>query len=140
MERFCGFCKGFAPDKADLLLIPMQKEQRWSFYLSNLEKFQQVSAVFAVSDYYAIDLMRFLIEQDFSVPEYLMLVSGTFVPMAGATLLSTLFRCLEKPRLPLYASILSALLNTGLNYILIFGKLGITPMGVRGADCLKQQV
>ena len=65
--------------------------------------------------------------------EYLMLVSGTFVPMAGATLLSTLFRCLEKPRLPLYASILSALLNTGLNYILIFGKLGITPMGVRGA-------
>lgn len=65
--------------------------------------------------------------------EYLMLVSGTFVPMAGATLISTLFRCLEKPRLPLYASILSALLNTGLNYILIFGKLGISPMGVRGA-------
>ena len=65
--------------------------------------------------------------------EYLMLVSGTFVPMTGATLLSTLFRCLEKPRLPLYASILSALLNTGLNYIMIFGKLGISPMGVRGA-------
>lgn len=65
--------------------------------------------------------------------EYLMLVSGTFIPMTGATLLSTLFRCLEKPRLPLYASILSALLNTGLNYILIFGKLGISPMGVRGA-------
>ena len=65
--------------------------------------------------------------------EYLMLISGTFVPMAGATLLSTLFRCLEKPRLPLYASVLSALLNTGLNYIMIFGKLGISPMGVRGA-------
>ena len=65
--------------------------------------------------------------------EYLMLISGTFVPMAGATLLSTLFRCLEKPRLPLYASILSALLNTSLNYIMIFGKLGISPMGVRGA-------
>ena len=65
--------------------------------------------------------------------EYLMLISGTFVPMAGATLLSTLFRCLEKPRLPLYASVLSALLNTGLNYIMIFGKLGISPMGVHGA-------
>ena len=65
--------------------------------------------------------------------EYLMLISGTFVPMAGATLLSTLFRCLEKPRLPLYASILSALLHTSLNYIMIFGKLGISPMGVRGA-------
>lgn len=65
--------------------------------------------------------------------EYLTLISGTFVPMAGATLLSTLLRCLEKPRLPLYASIAAALLNTGLNYIFIFGKLGIAPMGVRGA-------
>ena len=65
--------------------------------------------------------------------EYLTLISGTFVPMAGATLLSTLLRCLEKPRLPLYASIAAALLNTGLNYILIFGKLGLTPMGVKGA-------
>ena len=65
--------------------------------------------------------------------EYLALISLTFVPMAGATLLSTLLRCLEKPRLPLYASILSALLNMGLNYLLIFGKLGIAPMGVRGA-------
>lgn len=65
--------------------------------------------------------------------EYLMLISGTFIPVAVSTLLSTLFRCLEKPWLPLYASIFSALLNTGLNYIFIFGKLGITPMGVRGA-------
>lgn len=65
--------------------------------------------------------------------EYLALVSGTFLPMAGATLLSTAFRCVEKPRVPLYASMLSAALNTGLNYILIFGKLGFAPMGVTGA-------
>ena len=81
MERFCGFCKGFAPGKADLLLIPMQKEQRWSFYLSNLEKFQQVSAVFAVSDYYAIDLMHFLIEQGFSVPEDISVAGFDDTPM-----------------------------------------------------------
>lgn len=65
--------------------------------------------------------------------EYLALIAGTFLPMAGATLLSTAFRCVEKPRLPLYASILSALLNTGLNYVLIFGKLGFGAMGARGA-------
>ena len=81
MERFCGFCKGFAPSKADLLLIPMQKEQRWSFYLSNLEKFQQVTAVFAVSDYYAIDLMHFLIEQGFSVPEDISVAGFDDTPM-----------------------------------------------------------
>lgn len=37
--------------------------------------------------------------------EYLALISGTFLPMAGSTLLSTAFRCAEKPGLPLYAAI-----------------------------------
>ncbi len=64
---------------------------------------------------------------------YLMLIAGTFLPLTGATLLSTLFRCTDKPQLPLYASIVSALLNTGLNYILIFGKFGFEPMGAKGA-------
>ena len=64
---------------------------------------------------------------------YLRCVSGTFLPLAGATLLSTAFRCAEQPRLPLYASIFSALLNTGLNYVLIFGKLGFPALGVTGA-------
>ena len=65
--------------------------------------------------------------------DYLTRISATFIPMAGATMLSTLLRCTDKPRLPLYASIVSALLNTGLNYVLIFGKMGITPMGAQGA-------
>ena len=65
--------------------------------------------------------------------DYLALIAGTFIPLAGATLLSTLFRCTERPRLPLYASIASALLNTGLNYIFIFGKFGFAPMGAQGA-------
>lgn len=65
--------------------------------------------------------------------EYLAIIGGTFLPMAGATILATLFRCIEKAQYPLYASILSALLNTGLNYILIFGKYGFSPMGAKGA-------
>ncbi len=64
---------------------------------------------------------------------YLRILSGTFLPMAGATLLATLFRCMEKASYPLYASIIAALANTVLNYILIFGKLGIKPMGAEGA-------
>lgn len=65
--------------------------------------------------------------------EYLSLVALTFLPMAGSTLLSTLFRCMEKAALPLYASIFAALANTGLNYLLIFGKGGFAPMGAAGA-------
>lgn len=65
--------------------------------------------------------------------EYLKIVAGTFLPMAGATMLATLFRCMEMASLPLYASILAALMNTGVNYILIFGKLGFPALGARGA-------
>lgn len=64
---------------------------------------------------------------------YLIIIAGTFLPVAGATLLSTLLRCMEKASLPLYASILAAVLNTGLNYVLIFGKAGFPAMGAEGA-------
>lgn len=65
--------------------------------------------------------------------DYLLILSGTFLPMAGATMLATLFRCMEKANYPLYASICAALTNTMLNYILIFGKLGFSPMRTEGA-------
>ena len=68
LERFQGFCKGFAPGRAELLMIPMQKEQRHVFYREHLNRFRQVSAVFAVSDYYAIELMHVVKEQGLSVP------------------------------------------------------------------------
>ena len=64
---------------------------------------------------------------------YLRIITATFLPIAGATLLSTLLRCMEKAQLPLYASIASAVLNTALNYVLIFGKLGLPTMGANGA-------
>ena len=64
---------------------------------------------------------------------YLTILAGTFLPAAGATMLSVMFRCMERTALPLFASIAAAVCNTGLNYILIFGKLGFAPMGARGA-------
>ena len=64
---------------------------------------------------------------------YLALIAGTFFPIAGATMLSAMLRCMEKASYPLYASICAALTNTGLNYILIFGKLGFRAMGAEGA-------
>lgn len=64
---------------------------------------------------------------------YLAIIAGTYLPMAGATLLSALLRCVGEAKLPLYASLASALSNTGLNWLLIFGKLGFAALGVRGA-------
>lgn len=64
---------------------------------------------------------------------YLNIIAWTFLPVAGTTLLSTMLRCMEKAFFPLYASIAAAILNTGLNYALIFGKFGFSAMGIRGA-------
>ena len=64
---------------------------------------------------------------------YLLIVSGTFFPAAGITILSTHLRCMEKASLPLYAGIASAAVNTGLNWILIFGRLGAPALGITGA-------
>ena len=64
---------------------------------------------------------------------YLSITAWTFVPLAGATLLSTLFRCIEKATLPLVASFVAAVTNTVLNYILIFGKAGCPSLGAEGA-------
>lgn len=46
---------------------------------------------------------------------YLKIISLTFIPMAGATILSTMLRCMEKATVPLYASLFSAIVNTVLN-------------------------
>lgn len=65
--------------------------------------------------------------------QYLSIVSLTFLPIAVSSLISPLLRCMDAAVLPLYAGICGALINTVLNYILIFGKCGFPALGVRGA-------
>lgn len=65
--------------------------------------------------------------------EYLKIYSIAFLPMAVSTMMTVILRCIEKAVFPLVASIISVLLNTGLNYLLIFGKFGFPNMGVEGA-------
>ena len=62
--------------------------------------------------------------------EYLTLISGTF-PQGRFHASVIAFRCAEKPGLPLYAGIVSAVLNTGLNELLIFGRLGLPAMALQ---------
>ena len=80
-ERMEGFCRGFAPGRAERLLIPMRAEERRAFYRRNLGRFWGTSAVFAVSDYYAVDLISFLREQGVSVPEDVSVAGFDDTPM-----------------------------------------------------------
>lgn len=69
LERFQGFQEGFGKENTDFMLIPMQKNERHHFYTEHLEEIKKHSAVFAVSDYYAIDFMQFMQERGIRVPE-----------------------------------------------------------------------
>lgn len=80
-ERYDGFCAGFGKEQADFMLIPMQQEERKKFYKNHLEKLRQYSAVFAVSDYYAIDFIHFLTEQGIAVPDDISVVGFDDTPM-----------------------------------------------------------
>lgn len=72
LERYQGL-KEILP-KAELMIIPMQKEEREEFYLAHLEMIRKFSAIFAVSDYYAVDMMNFLKSQQIQIPEEISLV------------------------------------------------------------------
>lgn len=69
LERYQGFCAGFGVQKTDSWLIPMQKNDRHQFYEEHLAEVEKYTAVFAASDFYAIDFMRFLQGKGIRVPE-----------------------------------------------------------------------
>lgn len=79
-ERFTGFLDAFGKG-ARLVIIPMHKEDRWNFYRKNIDMFKDVSAVFAVSDYYAIDLISFFNELGISVPEQISVAGFDDIPL-----------------------------------------------------------
>lgn len=65
--------------------------------------------------------------------QYLAVISSAALPTAAATMLATYFRCVEKPGIPMFATIVSAALNTVVNYLLIFGTAHIPALGAVGA-------
>lgn len=80
-DRHMGFREGFFPGTVEFMRIPMQKEERRQFYWKNLEIIRKASAVFAVSDYYAIELMCFLKEAGLSVPEDISVAGFDDIPI-----------------------------------------------------------
>lgn len=65
--------------------------------------------------------------------EYLRIISFSYCFRALCVIGAVVLRNLEKTKFPLYAGMLGAVINTSLNYILIYGKLGFKPLGAKGA-------
>ena len=64
---------------------------------------------------------------------YFRIVAFSYLSMAISTVLSAWLRCKEHAAVPFLASLGAVAANTGLNYLLIFGKLGAPAMGITGA-------
>lgn len=80
-ERYDGFCEGFGKENCDFMLIPMKKSERLEFYHKNLDSLRKYTAVFAVSDFYAIEFMHFLQENGISVPDEISVAGFDDTPM-----------------------------------------------------------
>ena len=64
---------------------------------------------------------------------YFRIVAFSYIPMAVSNILSSWLRCKEHATIPFLASFGAVIVNTGLNYLLIFGKFGFSCMGIKGA-------
>lgn len=64
---------------------------------------------------------------------YLRIAAFSYIAIALSNAFGTLLRSTENVRLPMISSIVSVAANALLNYILIYGKLGLPALGVRGA-------
>ena len=64
---------------------------------------------------------------------YFRIIAFSYIPMAVSNIFSSWLRCKEHATIPFLASFGAVGVNTGLNYLLIFGKLGFSCMGIKGA-------
>lgn len=65
--------------------------------------------------------------------DYFLIACFSYIPFAVTNALTGMLRSVEVVRVTLYVSIASLFANIILNYIFIFGRLGLPAMGVQGA-------
>lgn len=81
MERIDGCIAAMGIQGVHTMLIPMQKEERMQFYQEKMTEILEYHAVFAVSDFYAVELMHYLQEQGSRIPEDISIVGFDDSPL-----------------------------------------------------------
>lgn len=69
LERYQGLCAAFPGEEPRLMIVPMVRGERHRFYEETLAEIRSYTAIFAVSDAHAIELIFFLQEHGIRVPE-----------------------------------------------------------------------
>ena len=68
-QRHMGFLAAMGEENVDFWMVPATKNKRIDFYQKHLPELLGHTAVFAVSDYYAIEMIQFFWQQGIQVPE-----------------------------------------------------------------------
>ncbi len=82
LERWKGFQEGFGSG-AEFMMIPMIKAERMAFYGEKLQEIRSFTAVFAVSDYYAVDFIHFLQGSGVAIPDQISVAGFDDTPLCG---------------------------------------------------------
>ncbi len=93
-------------------------------------------AVFAAVFFAPTQVLSLLTDQSAVVAEaerYAKIVCFSYLPFVVSQLLLALMRSIEKVRIGFGVSLVALVTNVTLNYLLIYGKLGMPVMGIRGA-------
>ena len=78
-NRYIGLKQAFKDNNVEkyninLEIIPMMKEQRFLHYKKITEKLRSFTAIFCASDAYAIELMNYLMDNGYNIPEDISIV------------------------------------------------------------------
>lgn len=82
-ERMDGCADVMGAGAVSFMEIPVKKEERMKFYQEREAEILEYTAVFAVSDFYAVELIRFLKEKGVSVPEDISVVGFDDSPVCN---------------------------------------------------------
>lgn len=109
------------------------KREAWcSFWVSTLTSII-ISSLFFLSSFLFTKNILNLYTRDFEVIDvgqvYFKIIAFTYIPIAIANIVSSYLRCIEHATIPFISSFISVLINTSLNYILIFNY----DLGIKGA-------
>lgn len=63
---------------------------------------------------------------------YLRIIAISYIPLLLTAIFSAILRSTEHVKVPMYAGLLSIVLNTSLNFVLIFGSFGFPRLGLYG--------
>ena len=95
-ERIDGFRSAFAPGETLFWQVPAAARERMAFYSENLPRLfsEKITAVFAASEHYALEFMRFLQGQGIRVPEDVQIIGfdDTLASRESVPALTTIYQ------------------------------------------------